>query len=80
MLPVALVWTNHCPTLSSNWIGCPASAGFLSDTLLLILNLSLVLATVLTKTGMVKSAFVFDDAILIWLAPKLESLALVIAK
>ena len=51
------------PALASYCIGCPASFGFLSDTLLTILNLSFVLATVLTKTGIVKSAFVFDDAI-----------------
>ena len=80
MFPVALVWTNHWPALASNWIGCPASAGFLSDTLLIILNLSVTLATVLTKTGTAKSAFVFDDAILIWLADRAESWVLVIAK
>ena len=47
--------------------------GFLSDTLLIILNLFVVSATVLTKTGTANSAFVFDDAILISAAPRLES-------
>ena len=51
VFPVELVWTNHCPTDESYWIGCPASLGFLSDTLLIILNLSVVLATVATNTG-----------------------------
>ena len=80
VLPVALVWTNHWPTLVSYWIGCPASFGFLSETLLIILNLSVVLATVATNTGTAKSAFVFDDAIRIWFAPNAESCELVIAK
>ena len=52
----------------------------MSDTLLTILNLSVVLATVATKTGTAKSAFVFDEAIRISVALKAESWALVIAK
>ena len=80
VLPDANVWTNHWPALASYWIGCPESFGFLSDTLLIILNLSVILATVATKTGTAKSAFVFDDAIRIWFAPKAESWVLVIAK
>ena len=80
VLPAANVWTNHWPALVSYCIGCPASFGFLSDTLLIILNLSVVLATVATKTGIAKSAFVLDDAIRIWLAANAESWVLVIAK
>ena len=40
----------------------------------MIENLSVVLATVLIKIGSAKSAFVFDDAILISVADKSESL------
>ena len=40
----------------------------------MIENLSVVLATVLIKIGSDKSAFVFDDAILISVADKSESL------
>ena len=80
VLPAANVWTNHCPALVSYWIGCPASFGFLSDTLLTILNLSVTLATVFTNTGTAKSAFVFDDAIRIWVALKEASWVFVIAK
>ena len=65
VLPAAKVCTNHCPALVSYCIGCPASFGFLSDTLLTIRNLSVTLATVATNTGTAKSAFVFDEAILI---------------
>ena len=78
VLELVEVWTNHCEP--SYWIGCPLSFGFLSDTLLTILNSSLTEATVLIKTGDANSAFVFDDAILIWLVPRLESPATVIAK
>ena len=80
VLPVALVWTNHCPAVESNCTGCPASFGFLSETLLIILNLSDVFATVATKTGLASSALVFDDAIRISFAPNALSWALVIAK
>ena len=72
------VWTNHCEP--SYWIGCPLSFGFLSETRLTILNSSVTAATVLIKTGVANSALVFDDAILIWLVPRLESPATVIAK
>ena len=57
---------NHLLLDVSYCIGCPASLGFLSDTRLIILNLSVLLATVLMKIGSAKSAFVLDDAILIW--------------
>ena len=80
VLPDASVCTNHCPAVVSYWIGWPASLGFLSETLLIILNLSVTLATVLIKTGISRSAFVFDAAILIWLPANAESWELVIAK
>ena len=70
VFPVAFVCTNHCPALVSYCIGCPASFGFLSDTLLITLNLSDVLATDLTKTGTAKSAFVLDEAIRISVADR----------
>ena len=74
VLPEASVWTNHLDLEVSYWIGWPASPGFLSDTRLMIENLSVVLATVLIKIGSDKSAFVFDDAILISVADNSESL------
>ena len=80
VLSVELVWTNHWFALVSYWIGCPASFGFLSDTLLITLNLSDVLATDLTKTGTAKSAFVLDEAIRISVADRDVSCVLVIAK
>ena len=46
----------------------------------MIENLSVVLATVLIKIGSSKSAFVFDDAILISVADKSVSPSFVIAK
>ena len=46
----------------------------------MILNLSLVLATDLTKTGTAKSAFVLDEAMRISVADKDESCVFVIAK
>ena len=79
VLPLALVCTNHWLAEVSYWIGCPASFGFLSETLLIILNLSLVLATVFIKTGTAKSAFVLDDAIRISFVLRLTSWVLVIA-
>ena len=57
------VCTNHC--VPSYCIGCPASFGFLSDTRLMIVNLSLVDAIVLINIGFANCAFVFDAAILI---------------
>ena len=80
VFPVAFVCTNHCPALASYCIGWPASFGFLSDTLLTILNLSVTLATVFTNTGTARSAFVFDDAMRIWVALKEASWVFVIAK
>ena len=74
VLSVGEVWRNHrVPSYCAGW---PASPGFLSDTRLTIVNFWFVLATVLIKTGVSNSAFVFDDAILIWLVPRDASLPL----
>ena len=74
------VWMNHLPAPESYWIGWPASPGFLSETRLIILNLSVVLATVSMNMGSANSAFVFDEAILISNAARSLSWVLVIAK
>ena len=74
LLESANVWTNHLFLVASYWIGWPDSPGFLSETRLTMVNLSLVLATVLIKIGSAKSAFVLDDAILISVAASSESL------
>ena len=66
LVPVSgKVWMNHLPAPVSYWIGWPASPGFLSETRLIILYLSVVLATVSIKIGSANAAFVFDEATLI---------------
>ena len=80
VFPEAKVCTNHLLLVVSYWIGWPRSPAFLSDTRLIIWNLSVGFATVLIKIGSAKSAFVFDEAIRISEADKSESPVLVIAK